>query len=151
MSELNVLKQLREETGVAIMDIKKALDEAGGDVAKAREILKQRSAMIVEKKAGRVTKQGLIETYTHLGRIGAMVEVNCETDFVARNEDFKAFVHDLVLHVASMNPADMDELMQQPFFKDEKVTIRQMLDDLIGKIGENIQIRRFARFELGAE
>ncbi len=148
---IDVLKQLREETGFGIMDIKRALEDADGDVAKAREILKEKSAMVVAKKADRATKQGLIETYTHLGRIGAMVEVNCETDFVARNDDFKIFVHDLVLHVASMNPTDLDELLSQPFFNDESVTVRQQLDQLVGKIGENIQIKRFARFALGEE
>lgn len=148
---LDVLKQLREETGFGIMDIKRALEDANGDVAKARDILKEKSAMVVAKKADRATKQGLIETYTHLGRIGAMVEVNCETDFVARNDDFKIFVHDLVLHVASMNPVDMDELLSQPFFNDESMTVRQRLDQLVGKIGENIQIKRIARFALGEE
>jgi elongation factor Ts len=148
---LDILKQLREETGFGIMDIKRALEEAHGDVDKARALLKEKSAMVVAKKADRTTKQGLIETYTHLGRIGAMVEVNCETDFVARNDDFKIFVHDLVLHVASMNPQDMDELLAQPFFNDDSMTVRQQLDQLVGKIGENIQIKRFARFALGEE
>ena len=147
----DLLKQLREETGFGIMDIKRALDEAEGDVDKARELLKQKSAMTVAKKADRATKQGLIETYTHLGRIGAMVEVNCETDFVARNEEFKAFVHDLALHVASMNPTDLEDLLNQPFFKDDSATVRQLVEQLVGKIGENIQIKRFARYELGAE
>ncbi len=150
-SSMEILKQLRDETGFGIMDIKRALEEANDDVAKAREILKEKSAMVVAKKAERATKQGLIETYSHLGRIGAMVEVNCETDFVARNEDFKTFVHDLVLHVASMRPTDLDDLLNQPFFKDESHTIRQILDQLVGKIGENIQIKRFAHFELGSE
>lgn len=149
--DTDILKQLREETGFGIMDIKRALEEANGDVAKARELLKERSVMVVEKKSGRETKQGLIETYSHLGRIGAMVEVNCETDFVARGDDFKTFVHDLVLHIASMNPADLDELMNQPFFNDDSTTVRQRLDQLVGKIGENIQIKRFARFALGEE
>jgi len=148
---LDIIKELREETGFGVMDIKRALDEADGDVAKARELLKAKSAMVVAKKADRETKQGLIETYSHLGRIGAMVEVNCETDFVARNPEFKTFVHDLTLHVASMNPADMDELMAQPMFNDDSVTVRQYVDQLVGKIGENIQIRRFARFALGEE
>jgi elongation factor Ts len=145
------LKKLREETGVGVMDIKRALEETNGDIEKARILLKERSAMIVAKKAERETKQGLIESYTHLGRIGAMVEVNCETDFVARTDDFKGFVHDLVLHIASMNPASVEELLEQPFFKDESITIRQALDELVGRIGENIQIRRFSRFELGQE
>lgn len=151
MPQLNVLRQLREETGFGIMDIKRALEESNGDVDKARQLLQQKSAMVVAKKAQRTTKQGLIETYTHLGRIGAMVEVNCETDFVARNDEFKNFVHDLSLHIASMNPTSVEELLAQPFFKDELLTIRQVLDQMVGKIGENIQIRRFARFELGEE
>jgi elongation factor Ts len=133
------------------MDVKRALDEANGDAVKAREILKTKSATMVAKKAERATGQGLIHTYSHLGRIGAMVEVNCETDFVARNDDFKQFVKDLTLHIASMKPADMDELMAQPFFSDDSVTIRELLDRMVGKIGENIQIKRFARFELGEE
>lgn len=148
---MDTLKQLREETGFGIMDIKKALEESEGDLAKARQILAEKSAMVVAKKADRETKQGLIHTYTHLGKIGAMVEVNCETDFVARNEDFKNFIKDITLHVASMNPANVEELLSQPFFSDEKVTVRQLLEQLVGKIGENIQIRRFARFALGEE
>lgn len=149
--KMEELKQLREESGMGVMDIKRALEEAGGDLQKARTILKERGAMIVAKKSQRVTKQGLIEVYTHLGRIGAMVEVNCETDFVALNSEFKTFVHDLALHIASMNPSDVDDLLNQPFFKDEGVTIRQVLDELVGKIGENIQIKRFCRYELGQE
>src|SRR6266545_3018755 len=94
--DLNIIKELREETGFGVMDINRALEEAKGDVDKARDILKAKSAMVVAKKADREAKQGLIETYSHLGRIGAMVEVNSETDFVARNPEFKAFVHDLV-------------------------------------------------------
>ncbi len=151
MATLDILKELRDQTGFGIMDIKRALEEAGDDVEKARAILKEKSAMVMEKKAGRATKQGLIETYTHLGRIGAMVEVNCETDFVARNDDFKAFVHNLVLHIASMNPATVEELMAQPYFLDDKHTIQQMLEEIMHKIGENMQIRRFSRFELGAD
>lgn len=148
---LDVIKALREETGFGVMDVKRALDEANGDTAKARELLKEKSAMTVAKKADRATKQGLVASYSHLGKIGAMVEVNCETDFVARNDDFKQFVKDLTLHIASMKPADMEELMSQPFFSDDKVTVRQLLDQLVGKIGENIQIKRFTRFELGED
>lgn len=148
---MTVLKSLREETGFGIMDIKRALDEANGDVNATRVLLKQKSAMVVEKKSERVANQGLIETYLHLGRIGAMVEVNCETDFVARNEEFKTFVHNLVLHIAAMSPADLEELLNQPFFNDDSVTVREVVNQLVGKIGENIQIKRFARFELGTQ
>ena len=146
---LDIIKLLREETGFGVMDVKRALDEANGDAAKAREILKAKSAMTVAKKADRATSQGLIFTYTHLGKIGAMVEVNCESDFVARNDDFKDFVKNVTLHIASMNPTDVDDLLLQPFMLDDSMTIRQMLDQLVGKIGENIRIKRFVRFELG--
>ena len=94
------LKELREKTGAGVMDIKKALDEAGGDMEKAEKILRERGAMIAEKKADRLAAQGLIDGYVHLGKIGVLVEVNCETDFVARNEDFKKFVHEISLQVA---------------------------------------------------
>lgn len=148
---LDIIKTLREETGFGVMVVKHALDEANGDATKAREILKEKSAMTVAKKADRATKQGLIHTYTHLSKIGAMVEVNCETDFVARNDDFKQFVKNLTLHIASMNPTDVNDLLSQPYFLDDTSTIRQLLDQMVGKIGENIQIKRFARFALGEE
>lgn len=149
MADMETIKRLRDETGYGVMDIKQALAEAGDDIAKAKAILDAKGALVMEKKAGRETKAGLVETYTHLGKIGAMVEVVSETDFVARNDDFKQFVHDLALQVASMNPADVEALLSQPSFKDEAVTIRDLLQRLVGRIGENIQIKRFARFELG--
>ncbi len=149
--DTSILKQLREETGFGVMDIKRALEEAEGDVAKARELLKAKSAMVVAKKADRETRHGILESYNHLGKVVALVEVNCETDFVARNDNFKQFAHDLALHVASMNPKDYDELIEQPFFKDESVTVRQVLDQLVGKIGENIKVSRFARYALNKD
>lgn len=147
--DINLIKKLRDETGYGVMDVKQAFQDADGDMKKAKELLDAKSAMVVEKKSGRETKSGLVETYTHLGKIGAMVEVNSETDFVARNDDFKQFVHDLALQVASMNPVDIDELMAQPFFKDESMTIKELHQQLVGRIGENIIIKRFSRYELG--
>jgi elongation factor Ts len=112
--------------------------------------LKEKGLSTVAKKADRTTGQGLIETYVHgLGRIGAMVEVNCETDFVARNEDFKKFVREIALQVASMNPENVEALLKQEYFRDPSLTIEQLLNETIAKIGENIKVNRFTRYELG--
>lgn len=143
------IKSLRAKTGLGIHDVKKALEESGGDESKAIAWLKEKGLSTVAKKADRATSQGLVDTYVHAGRIGAMVEVNCETDFVARNDDFKAFVHDLALQVASMNPENVDELLKQEFFKDPSKTIQDYLNETISRIGENIKINRITRFELG--
>lgn len=144
------IKALRAKTGLGIHDVKAALEAANGDEAGAITYLKERGLSTVAKKSDRATSNGLIDVYTHGGRIGAMVEVSCETDFVARNDDFKAFVHDLSLQVASMNPANVDELLKQEFFKDPSKTIQDYLNETISKIGENIKIARFSRLELGS-
>lgn len=143
--------ELRERTGVGMMDAKKALVEANGDMNKAIDALKAKGAAVAAKKADRATSEGMVETYIHAGRIGVMVEVNCETDFVARNADFKAFTHDVAMQIASMNPESVDALYEQPFIKDSGKTIRDLRNDLVQKIGENIQIRRFIRYNLGGE
>jgi len=150
MASVDQIKSLREKTGLGIHDIKTALDEANGSEEQALELLKERGLSIAAKRAERDTSQGLIETYVHGGgRIGAMVEVNCETDFVARNEDFKTFVHEVVLQVASMKPESVEDLLKQEFFRDPSVTIQDLLTQTIAKIGENIRISRISRFELG--
>lgn len=162
----SMVKELREKTSAGVMDCRRALEEAGGDVAKAAEILKERGVALAEKRAGRVASQGTIDTYIHAGgRIGAMVEVNCETDFVARLPEFKALAHDIAMQVAATNPkyVRLEEvpegseeepaevvLMEQPFIKDPGRKIRDIMHDMIAKTGENIQMRRFVRFELGA-
>jgi len=143
------IKNLRAKTGLGINDVKSALEEANGDEAKAIEVLKERGLSTVAKKSSRSTSQGLVDAYVHAGRIGALVEVNCETDFVARNDDFKAFVHDLALQVASMDPENVEDLLKQEFFKDPSKTIQDYLNETIAKIGENIKIARFTRLELG--
>ena len=143
------IKSLRAKTGLGIHDVKKALEESNGNEEKAIAWLKEKGLSTAAKKADRATSQGLIDVYTHGGRIGAMVEVNCETDFVARNEDFKTFVHDLTLQVASMNPATVEELLQHEFFKEPSKTIQDYLNETIARIGENIKISRISRFELG--
>ena len=150
MITVDQIKSLRAKTGLGIHDVKSALEHSKGDEQKAIEWLKEKGLSTAAKKADRATSQGLVDTYIHGGgRIGAMVEVNCETDFVARNEDFKAFVHDISLQVASMNPENVDELLKQEFFKDTSKTIQDYLNETIAKIGENMKINRISRFELG--
>ena len=170
MAEISatMVKELRELSGAGIMDCKRALENSGGDVAKAAELLKAQGLAKAEKKAERTARQGLVDSYIHAGgRIGSMVEVNCETDFVARTDDFKRLAHDIAMQVAATNPkvignesnpesstdgqdvADEDVLLKQPFIKDPSMSIEALVKNAIAKTGENIVIKRFARFELG--
>lgn len=189
------VKALREKTGAGMMDCKKALVEAGGDEEKAITILREKGLAAAAKRAGRIAAEGMVESYIHLGgRVGVLVEVNCETDFVARNEQFRTFVKDICLQIAATNPAYLSKddvpaevlekerqilrtqalnegkpekvidkivegriekfykencLLEQPFIRDQEVTIKDLLVSLIAKIGENIVIRRYSRFALG--
>lgn len=172
------VKELRERTGAGIMECKRALEETGGSLDKATDLLKQAGLAKAEKKAGRVALQGVVEPYVHAGgRISSLVEVNCETDFVARTQDFKTLAHDVAMQIAAMNPRYVSEdeipddawselereygdrkqalaavsLLDQAFIKNPKLTIRDLVKDVISKVGENIVIRRFARFEVGAD
>jgi elongation factor Ts len=191
----NAVKELREKTGAGMMDCKKALAEAGGDAGKAEEVLRKKGLSAAAKKAGRVASEGAVASYIHMGgKIGVLVEVNCETDFVARTDGFQALVKDLAMHIAAANPlyvkredvppeviekeleiarhqareqkkpdaivekiaqGKVDKyykevaLLEQPFVKDDKKTVQEIITDAVAKIGENIQIRRFARFVLG--
>jgi len=161
------IKDLREKTGAGVMDCKKDLVEAEGDLEKAIEILNQRGIALALKKAERVADQGIIEAYIHPGgRIGVLVEVNCETDFVARTDEFKELAHNLALQVAAMCPqfisledmaqeieTDADTktacLLSQPYIKEPDKTVQDLVTETIAKVGENIKVRRFIRFELG--
>ena len=159
------IKQLRDLSGAGIMECRNALIEAEGNKEKALDIIKERGILWVQKKAERSTTQGLIEAYVHTGgRIGAMVEVNCETDFVARTDEFKELAHHLVMQVAAMSPqfvsegeipkdADVERqtacLVLQPDIKDPDRTIQDIINETIAKVGENIRVGRFVRFELG--
>ncbi len=189
-----MVNDLRSQTGAGLMDCKKALVETNGNIEEAITILRKKGAASAAKKADRDTKEGAIESYIHLGgKVGVLIEVNCETDFVARNDDFKQFVKDLCLHIAAANPtcvtreevpaADVEKereiavsqvagkppaaiqkivegkldkyfssiaLLEQPFVKDPEKTVKEMLAATIQKTGENIQIRRFTRYQLGA-
>ncbi len=144
------IKQLREETSCGVIECKKALEEAKGNFGKAKEILRKRGLEMAAKKADRVAKEGRVEAYIHHGnKIGVVVEVNCETDFAARSEDFCAFTKNLAMHIAAINPQDVPSLLVQPFVKDASKSIQDLLNELVAKIGENIQINRFARFKVG--
>ena len=196
MITASLVKELREKTGVGMMDCKRALVETDGDLEKAVDYLREKGLSKAAKKADRVTAEGLVASYIHgNGRIGVLVEVNCETDFVARNELFQNLAKDLAMHIAMMNPryvsaeeipaeelekerqiyiqAALNEgkpqqiaekiaegrlkkyleevvLLEQPFVKDDKVKVKELIQQAIAKIGENIVVRRFCRFELGA-
>lgn len=144
------IKHLREKSGIGVMECKKALEEAKGNEKKALELLKKSGAMKALKKADRATSQGIIETYSHgNGKIGVLLEINCETDFVARNPEFKEFCHDIAMQIASMKPKNIEELKKQEFIKDLDITVDELLTQKIAKIGENIKIKRFTRYELG--
>jgi elongation factor Ts len=160
------VKELREQSGTGIMDCRNALLEAEGDIEKALQILKERSLFQAQKKAKRPVTQGVIEAYIHTGGgIGAMVEVNCETDFVARTDEFKELAHHLAMQVTAICPqfisreeipegADIEPetacLLLQPYIKDPDKTVQDIINETIVKVGENIKVSKFARFELGS-
>ena len=159
------IRRLREDTGAGVMECKRALDEAGGDLEQAKKALKKMGAAIAEKKAGREALQGLVEAYIHGGgRIGVLVEVNCETDFVARSDDFRQLARDLAMQIAAMNPKrignedesggeDLDPqevLLTQQFIRDNSQTVQDRINETVGRVRERIVVGRMARFELGA-
>ena len=164
---VEVVKELRNRTNAGIGDCNKALLEVGGDIEKAIEFLKERGAAIAEKKKDLTATEGVIEAYIHhTRRIGALVEVNCETDFVARTHEFKELAHHLAMQIAAAAPqfltseeippeAETDPqtacLLSQPFIKEPEKTVQEVISETITKVGENIKVRRFARFELGGD
>lgn len=149
MADVKEIKKLRDETQASIADCRKALDESKGDFKKALEWLRKRGAEIAEKKAERETSQGLVESYVHMnGKVGVIVALNCETDFVARNDEFKKLAHEIAMQISAMNPKDVDSLLKQEYIRDPKLTIDDLVKEAIGKIGENIKVREFSRIEL---
>jgi elongation factor Ts len=147
--DIKLIKQLREETQVSIADCTKALTEAKGDYEKAIEILKKRGIERAEKKADRETAQGLIESYIHQnGKVGVLLEILCETDFVARTEDFKRLAHEVAMQIAAMNPSGVPALLKQDYIRDGSVNVETLIKQTIGKLGENIVIKQFTRFEI---
>ena len=142
------VQNLREITGAGVMECKRALDEAGGDLEKAKSIIFERGLTKAEKKSGRVTGAGLLETYVHNNRVGVLLELRCETDFVARNELFKELAHNIVMQVAAMNPSNIQELLAQNYVKNESITIDVLIKEAISKIGENMKVEKFCRYEI---
>lgn len=147
--KLNDIKLLREQTGAGIADCKEALKESAGDMEKAKQWLKQKGFERGVKKGEREVKAGMVEVYSHNGKVGVLVELLCETDFVARTEDFKNLAHELALQIASMNPSSVEELLSQEYIRDNSMTVDQLIKSVIGKLGENIQVGRFERIALG--
>ncbi|MDP2637210.1 MAG: translation elongation factor Ts [bacterium] len=146
---LEQIKELREETNLPISDCKKALEEAKGNLEEARKLLESRGVQIAEKKRAREVGEGLIETYLHPnGKVGALLDIRCETDFVAKSEDFRNLCHELALQVASMNPDTVEELIQQPYIRDPGKTVKDIITGTVAKLGENIIVKRFSRFEI---
>lgn len=143
------IKQLRQKTNISVIECKEALEKAEGDEKKALEILAKSGKEKAIKKSQREAKQGLIEAYIHNnGQIGVLLELNCETDFVAKNEQFKELAHNLAMHIAAMDPEDTKELLSQPFIKDEQKTIEDLINEAIAKLGENIKMEKFVRLEI---
>lgn len=144
---LDQIRKLRDETGAGVIECKKAFEEALGDYRKALRILADLGAKKLEKKAERAVGDGLVEAYVHSGgKVGAMVELRCETDFVARTPEFQHLTHEIAMQVASMDPKDADELLKQEYIRDSSKTISGLIKDLAAKVGENIRIEKFARF-----
>ncbi|MDO8573999.1 MAG: translation elongation factor Ts [Candidatus Daviesbacteria bacterium] len=146
---LEEIKNLRKETGAGIADCKDALRQSKGNLEKAKEWLKKKGLDKAFSKENREVKAGIVDVYSHVGKVGVLVELLCETDFVARTEDFKNLAHELSLQIASMNPASVEDLLLQEYIRDNSLTIEQLIKGVIGKLGENIQVGRFKRIALG--
>lgn len=146
---IDTIKELRELTGLSFKEIQEALRQTQGDRQKAIELLKTRGASIAAKKSSRTTGEGIIEAYIHSNKkIGVLVEVVCETDFVARNPLFGELAHECAMHIAAMAPATTEELVAQPYIKDQTITVGQLITTAIAKLGENIKVNRFERFAI---
>lgn len=146
MKEL--IQKLRGATGAGIMDAKKALEDVGGDYDKAFDLIRERGLVKAEKKAERRATAGLLESYVHNGRVGVLLEINCETDFVASTKEFRELAHELAMQIAAMDPADVDELPVQQYIKDPSIAVGDIIKQAIAKLGENIKVGRFVRYEI---
>lgn len=146
---IDQIKKLRQESGAGIADCRQALEDSGGDMEKAKEVLKKRGLEKGISKSDREVKAGLVDVYSHGGKVGVLVELLCETDFVAKTADFKNLAHELSLQIASMNPQSVEELLAQEYIRDNSLTVDQLVKSVIGKLGENIQVGKFERIALG--
>lgn len=146
---MDIIKKLREETGLSFAEIKKALDANGGDENAARTALAARAAEQAVKKADREIAAGTIASYVHSsGMMGSMVKLGCETDFVAKNEEFKSLAYDIAMHICAMNPENMEDLMAQSFVKDASLTVKEKIDAAVQKFGENTQLVEYIRYSI---
>jgi len=141
------VQKLREITSAGVMDCRKALIEANGDIDAAVKIIHEKGLSKVEKRADRATGAGLVQSYVHNERIGVLLHVSAETDFVVRSEPFKALAHDLAMHIAAAAPKDVEELLAQPYIKDESRTVKDVVNEVIAKVGENVTVNEFSRIE----
>jgi len=147
---LDLLKKLREETSAGVSDCRQALEDAQGDYEKAKKLLVERGLEKAKKKEGKETSEGVIASYVHAtNKVGVLVDIRCETDFVARTEDFKNLAKEISMQVAAMKPKDVKELLESAYIRDAKQTIESLLKGTIARVGENITIARFTRMELG--
>ena len=151
MKKLNIsdIKKIREITGISVEAVREALENAGGKIESAMEILKKRGITVAAKKFERITGEGLIFSYIHSnGKIGVLLKLLCETDFVARNEQFRELGHELAMHIAAMNSENTEELLAQPYVRDQDITVDVLVKNYIAKLGENIRVAEFCRFEI---
>lgn len=147
-NEKEILRKLRDATGAGVMDVKRAFVEAGGDFDTALKVLKEKGLAKVEKRAGRAAGAGLIYSYVHNERIGVLVDVRAETDFVVRSEPFRKLAHELAMQIAAVAPVDTESLLSQPYIRDESKNVKDIINEVIAKVGENVQVNGFSRMEL---
>ncbi|MEK7479057.1 MAG: translation elongation factor Ts [Patescibacteria group bacterium] len=144
----DLIQKLREETGAGIMDCKRAFDEAKGDMVRAKECIKEKGLLKAAKKGERETGAGYLETYVHAGRIGVLLEMRAETDFVTKNEKFRALAHEIAMQIAASAPESKEALYKEPYIKDEKMSVEELVKSAIAEIGENITVAKFTRYEV---
>jgi elongation factor Ts len=144
----NDIVKLREVTGAGVMDCKRALDDAKGDFDKAVSLINERGLLKAEKKASRTAGAGLLKSYIHNGRVGVLLQIHAETDFVLRSEPFQALAHEVAMHIVAMNPETVEALLAQPFVKNESITVSDLIKGVTAKVGENIKIEKFCRYEI---
>lgn len=148
-NDIDTIKHLRDTTGLSFGQIKKALDEADGDKVMAMEILKAHGLEAAEKKSSRQVKEGIVEAYIHsTKKTGVLIELLCETDFVARNVEFQKLAHEIAMQIAAVKPETVEDLLSQPFIKDQELTVKNLINQSVAKLGENIQVGRFEIFEI---
>lgn len=145
---LNDIQKLRDITGIGVMECKKAFEEAGGDFDKAIAIIHERGLARAEKKSERATGAGILQSYIHNERVGVLIEIRCETDFVAKNSIFRELAHNLAMHIAAIDPVDVENLLKQAYVKDESLTVDNLIKQVIAKMGENIKVEKFCRYEI---